>query len=101
MDGVSLAGATVRQDLNDNGVCEPGEVKPLAAWGIVGLRYNCTMQGGVLACPQGVLVISTHTNRSGYLVAEAVALERCSQCGLCFYNCPEPGGITVRRKSKG
>jgi NAD-dependent dihydropyrimidine dehydrogenase PreA subunit len=55
----------------------------------------------VAACPQGVLAISTHSNRAGYFVAEAVALERCSRCGLCFYNCPEPGGITVRRKSQG
>ena len=35
-------------------------------------------------------------NRYGYHPAE-YAGTGCTGCGICFYVCPEPGGITVER----
>jgi len=41
LSGEELKGLAIWQDLNGNGICERGEVKPLAEWGIVGVscRY--------------------------------------------------------------
>ncbi len=48
------------------------------------------------ACPPGVLVQSNFLNRQGYY-AIAYAGSGCTGCGVCFYVCPEPGAITVRK----
>jgi hypothetical protein len=37
LGGAELEGLALWHDANGNGVCEPGEVKPLAEWGIVSL----------------------------------------------------------------
>ena len=48
------------------------------------------------ACPPGVLVQSNFLNRQGYY-AIAYTGSGCTGCGICFYVCPEPGAITVRK----
>ncbi|NWG14422.1 MAG: 4Fe-4S dicluster domain-containing protein [Acidobacteria bacterium] len=48
------------------------------------------------ACPPGVLVQSNFLNRQGYY-AIAYSGSGCTGCGVCFYVCPEPGAITVRK----
>jgi hypothetical protein len=50
-----LAGLGLWRDANRNGLCEPGEVVPLAAWGITGLscRYRSHVTG-VPFSPEGV-----------------------------------------------
>ena len=47
-------------------------------------------------CPQNVLRMSEDLNRMGYHPSEYIG-EGCTACGICFYACPEPGAITVRR----
>jgi tetratricopeptide (TPR) repeat protein len=41
LKGKELHGLAIWQDVNANGVCEPGEVKPVASWGVVAIscRY--------------------------------------------------------------
>jgi tetratricopeptide (TPR) repeat protein len=41
LTGKELDGLALWHDGNSNGVCEPGEVKPLADWGIVALSCRC------------------------------------------------------------
>ena len=52
----------------------------------------------VQACPNNVLILSNQVNSQGLRVAEA-AHPGCTGCGICFYNCPEPGAITVYKKA--
>jgi len=65
LTGEDLNHLAIWQDINGNGQCEPGEVQPLSAWGIAGLRYSCTQQGDILASPQGV-VLGDGTTRPSY-----------------------------------
>jgi len=51
----------------------------------------------VVACANGVLILSNDTNSQGHLVPRASG-NGCRGCGLCFYNCPEPGAITVYKR---
>lgn len=48
----------------------------------------------VNACPQSVLEMAKHLNKFGYPYA-IYSGNGCTGCGACFYNCPEPGAITV------
>lgn len=50
-----------------------------------------------VACAPGVLVQSNFLNRQGYY-AIAYTGSGCTGCGVCFYVCPEPGAITVRKR---
>ncbi len=50
----------------------------------------------VEACPPKVLRLSAGLNRSGYHPAEYLG-HGCTACGICFFACPEPGGIVVLR----
>jgi hypothetical protein len=54
--GDELKGLTLWQDANGNGLSEPGELKPLAAWGITALscRYE-THATGIPFSPRGVV----------------------------------------------
>lgn len=52
----------------------------------------------VAACTPRVLQLSEHLNRSGYHPAW-YAGHGCSGCGLCFYACPEPGSLTVYKRT--
>lgn len=56
--GKELEGLAIWQDLNGNGICERGEVEPLANWGIVAVscRYLTDMKhpDGITCSPQGV-----------------------------------------------
>ena len=48
------------------------------------------------ACPPKVLRLADHLNHYGYHPAEYLGAG-CTGCGICFFVCPEPGGITVLR----
>lgn len=48
----------------------------------------------VNACPQSVLDMAKDLNRFGYPYAIYLG-NGCIGCGACFYNCPEPGAVTV------
>jgi NAD-dependent dihydropyrimidine dehydrogenase PreA subunit len=50
----------------------------------------------VEACPPRVLRLSVELNHCGYHSAEYLGAG-CTACGICYYVCPEPGGITVLR----
>ena len=51
----------------------------------------------VAACPPGVLAQSDFLNRQGYY-AISYSGKGCTGCGICFYVCPEPGALSVRRR---
>jgi 2-oxoglutarate ferredoxin oxidoreductase subunit delta len=51
----------------------------------------------VAACPVAVLTPSQFLNRQGYYAIAYVG-SGCTGCGICFYVCPEPGAITVKRR---
>lgn len=48
----------------------------------------------VNACVKNCLSMGTKLNKMGYAYA-VYASEGCIGCGACFYNCPEPGAITI------
>jgi NAD-dependent dihydropyrimidine dehydrogenase PreA subunit len=52
----------------------------------------------VEACNIKVLALAEGLNRYGYHPA-SYAGHGCNGCGLCFYACPEPGAITVYKRS--
>lgn len=52
----------------------------------------------VVECTGGALAMSKRLNSHGYPTASVAFPDRCKKCGLCFYNCPEPGAVTVHRK---
>jgi tetratricopeptide (TPR) repeat protein len=41
LTGAELRHLAIWQDVNGNGICDPGEVRPLADWGIVALSCKC------------------------------------------------------------
>lgn len=51
----------------------------------------------VEACPPRVLRLSAELNRYGYHPAEYLG-SGCTACGICYFVCPEPGGISVWRR---
>ena len=51
------------------------------------------------ACPPTVLVQSQFLNRQGYYAVSYLG-SGCTGCGVCFYVCPEPGAITVKRRER-
>ena len=66
LTGAELEGLALWQDRNGNGVHDDGEVKPLAAWGIVGL--SCAHESGgdrdfdiAATSPAGVTFAGGHT----------------------------------------
>ena len=48
----------------------------------------------IAVCPAGCLELLEDLNHQGYHPAHYVG-DGCRADGLCFYACPEPGGITV------
>jgi len=50
----------------------------------------------VEACPPKVLRLADHLNRYGYHPVSYQG-SGCTSCGICYYVCQEPGGITVLR----
>ena len=52
----------------------------------------------VNACPKAVLKIGCELNFMGFTYA-CYEGAGCIGCGACFYNCPEPGAITVFEES--
>lgn len=53
----------------------------------------------VNACPKSVLKIQENINKMGYFFATYTG-DGCVGCGACFYNCPEPGTITIYEESE-
>ena len=51
----------------------------------------------VNACPKSVLKIQDNINSMGYFYATYTG-SGCIGCGACFYNCPEPGAVTIYEK---
>jgi 2-oxoglutarate ferredoxin oxidoreductase subunit delta len=72
------------------GVSERGDVQIAAH-----LCKGCCLC--IAACTPGVLAQSDFLNRQGYY-AVAYRGTGCTGCGVCFYVCPEPGALTVRRR---
>ncbi len=63
--GDELNGLALWHDANNNGVSEPGEVKPLAAWGITGLSCaHQTHATGIPFSPRGVTFTDGSTRPS-------------------------------------
>jgi Pyruvate/2-oxoacid:ferredoxin oxidoreductase delta subunit len=54
----------------------------------------------VQSCPPKCLELSPELSPYGVHPAKYTG-EGCTGCGICFYCCPEPGGITVYREKKG
>jgi hypothetical protein len=50
LTGKELEGLGIWQDLNGNGICDPGEVKPLHAWGIVALSCRAERGASLSGC---------------------------------------------------
>jgi len=48
-------------------------------------------------CSKGVLKIGDTINLLGYKAVVVANHEKCSGCGNCYYMCPEPAAISVRR----
>ena len=49
----------------------------------------------VAACPKSLISVGDKLNCQGYFAVEAKEPEKCIGCGSCFYQCPEPGAITI------
>jgi 2-oxoglutarate ferredoxin oxidoreductase subunit delta len=43
----------------------------------------------IMACPKGIIELSSKINRSGYPVAEILDMESCTGCTLCAEMCPD------------
>ncbi len=50
----------------------------------------------VEVCPPGCIHLASELNQYGVHPAQYTGVG-CTGCGICFYCCPEPGGITVYR----
>ncbi len=74
------------------GVSDRGDVQIVAH-----LCKGCCLC--IAACPPGVLFQSDFLNRHGYY-AISYRGSGCTGCGVCFYVCPEPGALTVRRRKQ-
>ena len=63
--GDELAHLALWQDANGNGVSDPGEIKPLAAWNIIGLSCRSqTHSTGIPFHPSGVMLKDGSTRPS-------------------------------------
>lgn len=58
LSGRELDGLAIWKDSNGNGICEPGDVKPVAEWGIVAISCNYVRDlkrtDGIAYLPKGV-----------------------------------------------
>lgn len=54
----------------------------------------------VVACPVRVIEMASRLNAHGYHPAFYTG-RGCTACGICFYACPEPGAISIYKKSRG
>jgi 2-oxoglutarate ferredoxin oxidoreductase subunit delta len=52
----------------------------------------------IVACPIHLVRSSETINRQGYHPVMYLG-SGCTACGICFYVCPEPGAITVYKRS--
>lgn len=72
-------------------------VPPTLPWVHVTSRLCKGCDFCVKSCPPEVLGFSTDINERGYRYSFYIG-DGCTGCGICFYNCPEPGAIIVWRK---
>lgn len=65
------------------------------------IEADCCKSCGrcVAACPKRCLEISEDYNRYGVKAVRYVG-NGCIGCGICFYNCPEPYAIRIRKPDK-
>ena len=49
----------------------------------------------VSACPKKLISVGKVINKQGYFAVTAEDPGNCIGCGSCFYQCPEPGAITI------
>jgi Pyruvate/2-oxoacid:ferredoxin oxidoreductase delta subunit len=47
-------------------------------------------------CPEECLAMADLINSRGYRFAQYEG-DHCTGCGVCYYNCPEPGAIVVTK----
>ncbi len=74
--GEEAAGLAIWRDLDVDGVSDPGEVAPLAAWGIVGLRCAATGEvDGMPVSEDGVLLRDGRSRASVDVILEALRPE--------------------------
>jgi hypothetical protein len=75
LTGAELRHLAIWRDLNGNGVCDPGEVRPLADWGIVALSCKCQRDSRhpdrIQWSPAGVRFRDGHTRPTFDLVLHA------------------------------
>ena len=66
--GRELDGLALWHDANGNGVCDPGEVRPLAEWGIVALscRGERVKDPDYIALSRGGVVFADGSKRTTY-----------------------------------
>jgi hypothetical protein len=50
LTGKELEGLAIWHDANGNGVCDPGEVRSLAEWGVVALSCRAEKEGTPAGC---------------------------------------------------
>ncbi len=50
LTGAELRGLAIWHDANGNGVCDPGEVRPLSAWGITAISCRAETSGTPSSC---------------------------------------------------
>jgi len=50
----------------------------------------------VAACPKKVLQLTDHLNSRGMTPVKYLG-SGCIGCGICFYNCPEPYALKVKK----
>ncbi len=77
---------------------ETRKTPPTRPWVEVTSRLCKGCDYCVQACPPQVLGFSTDINERGYHYSFYLG-DGCTGCGICFYNCPEPGAIVVWRRS--
>lgn len=57
--------------------------------------YRC-----LSVCPKKLITKGRELNIQGYFAAVALNPGDCIGCGSCYYQCPEPGAITIYEESE-
>jgi tetratricopeptide (TPR) repeat protein len=93
--GRELDGLALWHDANGNGVCDPGEVRPLAAYGIVALSCRCerVKDRDCIALSRGGVVFADGSKRNTYdVLLRRVPVARAKQ--------QQPDGLAPPKEDK-